>query len=106
MSWGARCNAWLLIKLTPKGVVFSVLVFSTYDEMCGPGGGCRVQTIGSLYPLCAARIHVLVSQPISRILELCSITVAKTQSAAQVVITAWYKTRKEKKQLRLLASNQ
>ena len=83
MSWAARCNAWLLIKLTPKGVVFSVLVFSTYHEMCGPGGGCRVQTIGSLYPLCAARIHVLVSQPVSGVLELCSVTVGTTQSAAQ-----------------------
>ncbi len=28
-SWAARYNTWLLIKLTPKGVVFSFLFFST-----------------------------------------------------------------------------
>jgi hypothetical protein len=27
--WAARYNTWLLIKLTPKGVVFSFLFFST-----------------------------------------------------------------------------
>ncbi len=28
MTWAARYNTWLLIKLTPKGVVFSFLFFS------------------------------------------------------------------------------
>ncbi len=28
LSWAARYNTWLLIKLTPKGVVFSFLFFS------------------------------------------------------------------------------
>ncbi len=27
--WAARYNTWLLIKLTPKGVVFSFLFFSS-----------------------------------------------------------------------------
>jgi len=27
-AWAARYNTWLLIKLTPKGVVFSFLFFS------------------------------------------------------------------------------
>ena len=27
-AWTAQYNAWLLIKLTPKGVVFSFLFFS------------------------------------------------------------------------------
>ena len=27
--WAARCNTWLLIELTPKGVVFSFLYFKT-----------------------------------------------------------------------------
>jgi hypothetical protein len=27
-SWAARYNTWLLIKLTPKGVVFYFIVFS------------------------------------------------------------------------------
>ena len=29
LPWAARYNTWLLIKLTPKGVVFSFLFFST-----------------------------------------------------------------------------
>ena len=28
MRWAPRCNSWLLIKSTPKGVVFSFLFFS------------------------------------------------------------------------------
>ena len=34
-SWAARYNAWLLIKLTPRGVVFSFLFFSiTSSILC------------------------------------------------------------------------
>ncbi len=33
VPWAARYNTWLLIKLTPKGVVFSFLFFS----QLGPG---------------------------------------------------------------------
>ncbi len=29
--WAARYNTWLLIKLTPKGVVFSFLFFSSKE---------------------------------------------------------------------------
>jgi len=29
-AWAARYNTWLVIKLTPKGVVFSFLFFSKY----------------------------------------------------------------------------
>ncbi len=29
-SWAARYNTWLLTKLTPKGVVFSILSFCFY----------------------------------------------------------------------------
>ena len=31
--WAARCNTWLLIKLTPKGVVVSFLVLFA-DSLC------------------------------------------------------------------------
>ncbi len=30
--WAAWCNAWLLIKLTPKGVLFSSLFFQEHDQ--------------------------------------------------------------------------
>ena len=30
-TWAARCNAWLLIKLTPTGVVFSSFLFFLLD---------------------------------------------------------------------------
>ena len=33
MVWAARYNTWLLIKLTPKGVVFSSLFFSFLSGM-------------------------------------------------------------------------
>jgi len=31
--WAARYNTWLLIKLTPKGIVFSLLFWSTHTDM-------------------------------------------------------------------------
>jgi len=30
--WAAWCNTWLLIKLTPKGVLFSSLFFQEHDQ--------------------------------------------------------------------------
>ncbi len=33
VSWAAQCNAWLLIKLTPKGIVFSFLFFFFSTDM-------------------------------------------------------------------------
>ena len=33
-TWAARYNTWLLIRLTQKGVVFSVLFFHWYNHVC------------------------------------------------------------------------
>jgi len=38
LTWAARCNTWLLIKLTPKGVVFSFL-FLFFSNALLPGSG-------------------------------------------------------------------
>ena len=36
LTWAARCNTWLLIKLMPKGVVFPFRFFSfMYKEHVG-----------------------------------------------------------------------
>jgi len=57
--WAARYNTWLLIKLTPKGVVFSFLFFSflffsfLFPDACvyPESGLCRTET--SVLVVCA-----------------------------------------------------
>ncbi len=40
VTWAARYNTWLLIELTPKGVVFSFLSFS-FCGLVACGCGCH-----------------------------------------------------------------
>ena len=42
-------------------------------EPCTPGGGCRVKRVSAFYSLGPPGIHLLICQPVSRILELYSV---------------------------------
>jgi hypothetical protein len=57
LAWAARYNTWLLIKLTPKGVVFSFsfLFFSSRDWPCQlPSQSCPLQIIQDSRRPCGA----------------------------------------------------
>ena len=42
LPWAAQYNTWLLIKLTPKGIVFSFLFFSAVCLTLQHGCSCAV----------------------------------------------------------------
>ena len=60
-SWAARYNTWLLIKLTPKGVVFSFSFFSASYTAVAAGtcsAGIPLVCCAHIYALHGICVHV------------------------------------------------